>query len=265
MWQLRAKPKTVLFGEKPEWRDAVLGGPVKGRFERHMAPFMGADLTRWDAVVPLSLGDQWQVEMRRAEGQRVRAHLVPGPVRELCHDKLGFVRALEAAGLGHRVPAVRQGAEGHWPLILKPRRGAWGEGQVVLHGPDDLAAQAERLADPGWFLQDAVPGTQESATHLLLVGGRVVFQATAVYRMSGPLSIKGAADPGQVVDWVFDLPELPVLLEVLAAVGLADGVCAINHKPGPGGPLVFEINPRFGGSLGGQIGRFLPAYVAALP
>lgn len=259
--------RRILFGDKPEWREALLQTPMPRRLRRRMAPLAGQDLSAWDLVVPLSLEDQWHIDEARRRGLRVRAPVVPAAARALCDDKLAFARRVMAAGLGARVPPVLDappGRDGPWPVIVKPRQGAWGQGQVVLHGPDGLDAVRHRLSDPGWFLQQAVPGMVEQATHLLLLDGQVRFQATAVYRMSGPFRIKGAAEPGTIVDWLFDLPALAQLLEVLGAVGLTDGVCAINHKAGPDGPLIFEVNPRFGGSLCGQIARFLPACLEAL-
>jgi hypothetical protein len=51
---------------------------------------------------------------------------------------------------------------------------------------------------------------------------------------------------------------------VPVALGFNTGTCCIDYKIDNGLPKLFEINPRYGASLTGDINRYLKAYLRSL-
>ncbi|RVT97673.1 hypothetical protein EOD42_07610 [Rhodovarius crocodyli] len=220
-----------------------------------MALLSEANLCDADVVVPLTLFDRQCLEGRHSPNA-----IVPTAASEaLCHDKLAFNLAVMEAGLGKHIPAIVEVPDS-FPVILKRRRDAWGEHSRILHGlPPSALDPAEH------FLQAYIPGNEEWATHLLLRNGQVMFEATIRYEMPLGPYVKGIRMGELRSEWQTDeTPHLECFQRILQAVGFTEGTCCFDYRVHEGVPLVFELNPRFGGSLMGQIGPYLDAYRAAL-
>lgn len=247
--------RRVLFGGRPEWEDRLREGAAEAGWCPTMAPFEAADFTAFDIVVPLTLHDR--PILQRA---RVWNALFPSAAAEaLCHDKLAFNRAVIAAGLGAHIPPMLA-APCDFPVILKRRCDAWGTHSRILAAPPDQPIDPELE-----FLQTYVPGSEEWATHLLLRDGEILFEATIRYEMPPGPHVKGMRTGELASEWLAGpVPYLDCFRRILRAVGFTDGTCCFDYRLRDGLPLVFELNPRFGGSLMGRIGPYLAAYQAAL-
>lgn len=254
----------ILFGWVPEWQEGLMRGVAALGLEAHMARLDREDPAGFDAVVPLTLPGQAVVERWRAEGRAVRALAIPGAVRALCHDKLALNRALAAKGFGRRLPAEVAPDRAVFPVVFKQRQAAWGQGVRVLDSPTALDAVRGALADGTGFLQAYVPGDEEYAVHLLRQGGRTLFRATIHYRMAGPGLVKGTGAAPVQRTWLPSTPHAPLWDRICDAIGLTEGTACIDYRLTPEGPVLFEINPRIGGSLTQRAGRYLTAYLRAV-
>ncbi|RVT95911.1 hypothetical protein EOD42_12290 [Rhodovarius crocodyli] len=252
--------KRVLFGMRAEWEARLSEGAARAGWAATMAPLDTVDLAAFDIVVPLTLHDQPILERRAAPN----ALFTSASAQALCHDKYAFNRAVTEAGLGAHIPPMLAppilDAPSAYPVILKRRRDAWGEHSRILTAPPELPIDPMEE-----FLQCYVPGVEEWATHLLLRGGEILFEATIRYDMPPGPHVKGMHVGEIASEWmVGPVPHLACFRRILRAVGFTDGTCCFDYRVRDGVPLVFELNPRLGGSLMGRVGPYLSAYHAGL-
>lgn len=258
----------VLCGWKPEWSQALDLALRRGGHDLTMAPLDTTDPAAFDAVIPLALSDQGHLDSHRAAGRTVRGLWPSRFVRLLCDDKLRFNRRLVREGFATHVPRIyrhppRDAAV--YPLILKPRKGAFGRGCVILHSQAEARQHRELFLGETHFLQAYVTGSEEAATHMVLKDGQCLFVATAIYRTGDSPVVRGSDHPIPVARWTRDqTPHYDLFRAMLTAIGFTDGFCALNWRSGPDGPMLFEINPRVGASMTGHIDEAMPAYLAAV-
>jgi len=213
----------------------------------------------FDAVVPLQIMD-YRPLLRHPELRGLK-FLHPSPKTvSLCDDKLRLTMFLISQGFARFVPALRStGAP--YPYVRKKRRGWWGMHCHVVNGAGD-----EREFDPGdnnWFAQALVPGRFEFATHILRAGGQIRYASTFAYEMATPAFVRGAPETPLHTEFIPGCDHLDVFSEMLARLEY-EGTACIDYKVVAGQPVLFEINPRFGGSLSGDVTAYLDAYLAAL-
>lgn len=222
-----------------------------------------ATASDYDLYLPLTLTDY---DALRTSGLDAFLDLaiVPTPSAvEACDDKLVFAELVEQAGLEQYVPR-RVGLLASCPYVLKKRRDAFGRGtSVITTDPADIE-RAERLGSADYFAQELVAGATEFATHMLLSRGRLLHHFTARFQMTSDRTIKGIASSGTYAGSYDATPHLAVFEKMLTVVGFFDGVCCFDYKIVDGQPRVFEINPRFGGSLTMDMTAFLQAYRGAV-
>jgi hypothetical protein len=119
------------------------------------------------------------------------------------------------------------------------------------------------LHDEEWFAQDFMRGEVEFGTHILRVDGQIRYASTFTHVMPKPMLIKGAH--ATAVRSIFSpgCRFLDTFSEILKRLNF-EGTACIDYKVANGKPTIFEINPRFGGSVCKDITPYLDAYVAAL-
>ena len=254
--------QSVLFGMKADWSDALQRGAEATGIRSHMADLRDADLSGFDAVVPLTLWDRDFLDQRRARGERFNALFPSAAAQENCDDKLRFNRLMVRAGFGDHVPKVFSNGDRlplDEPVIIKRRRDEWGkQSRIALVQPG-----ASSLAhDPAQeFLQEYVPGTIELSAHILLRQGKGVFARTARFEMPDIPHVKGINTGYRTLEWQDGSDHLDLFEKILNAVGFHDGTCCIDFREVDGKPKIFEINPRLGGSLTGNVGDYLLRYL----
>jgi hypothetical protein len=248
----------IAFGAFPAWH-GLIRAALDPRYSAQFIELDQADLEAFDAVAPLRMEHYGPLERRPDLFGRKFIHPT-AEVADLCDDKLALTRFLIAKGLGRFTPALR--APGPpYPYVWKRRRGHWGRDCHVVMGPDDETGFD--FADQDWFAQALAPGPVEFATHMLRANGEVRYVSTIAYGMPGPMLIRGQDHEPVSIQLHRGCP-FPVLFgDILSALDYQGTLC-FNYKIIDGKPLIFEINPRYGGSLNYDITAYIDAYFGAL-
>jgi hypothetical protein len=245
----------ILFGDHRTQMPAIARLIDHDRFDVHFADFGEADFAGFDLVVPLRI-DQIDRARDANRGKR-RAVLPDAALVALCDDKLLFNQRLVALGFGEAIPALLPDPPATFPYIRKARRGDFGQGCRMVRGPgEDLG-----IADS--FCQRAVAGADEFVLHLLRVDGAVHYRLCYRYDMGEPLAVRGEAAAARVIEPADDAPALDPCIAILDALGF-EGTCCFNYKLEGGQLRILELNPRFGGSLVGDVTAYVAAHLAAL-
>jgi carbamoylphosphate synthase large subunit len=149
-----------------------------------------------------------------------------------------------AQGFESLIPKI--GRSQNYPYILKKKIDAWGKNSHVISNKQQEQAFSHLLESTDYFCQEFIPGRHEYATHILVKDGRIVCSLNIKYTFDSCTPIKGKDQPAYLA--VSRCPYLELFSDILNAIGF-EGLCCINYKAVDGHPYVFEINPRFGGSL----------------
>jgi hypothetical protein len=251
-------PLRIAFGDFPAWTSLIR--PNLG--PRYAAEFLDlerAPLDEFTAVIPVQL--LHYEPLRRHPEWQGRKFIIPcRDTVALCDDKLRCAEALIAAGFAAQVPRLR-GPGAPYPYMRKRRHGWWGMQCQIIDGPGDETAIDPN--DPAWFCQECVDGPFEFATHVLRAQGEIRYASTVAYKMASRTFIKGSRDTPVHTRLLPGCAHRELFGAILECLGF-EGTACIDYKIVEGAPVIFEINPRFGGSLSLDITRYLDAYVAAL-
>jgi hypothetical protein len=235
-----------LISEKPEWQDEIRQGFQYTGHEVVFGPIAARSSAEFDVVMPLHIPELIQA---RQWPESQTANPIPVPSEEsfsLCDDKLKFGQALIDRGFGGCIPKMMSGPGLETPYILKKRISAWGKDCWVIRDRRDEWRFRDQISDPEFYCQRIVPGAYEFATHILFAKGRIVKSLNIMYEFESETPIKGQDDP--LYRAVHRCPYLDLFSKVLRSIDF-QGLCCVNYKVVRGKPYIFEINPRFGGSL----------------
>lgn len=211
-------------------------------------------------VVP-TIDDELQLfgETRgRFEAQGIRVAVSPPDTARICNDKLETSRVLRRAGVDaaatYPVDALPEGLP--LPLFIKPRVGRGAVDAHALRTSRDLEYFREVVPDA--VVQEYLDGPEYSIDMLCDFDGRplsIVPRRRAVVRA-------GVIDQGCTERH----PALLYLAQSIARVLRFQGPVNIQCRIIGRGPVVFEINPRFGGGIPLTIaaGADFPAMLLAL-
>ncbi|SEM77708.1 hypothetical protein SAMN05192583_1195 [Sphingomonas gellani] len=246
----------VLFGDHSTQMPAIRQFVDHTRFDVSFAEFADIDFLAYDLIVPLRIDQFAPARVANADGRR-RAVLPDAELLDLCDDKLAFNRRLIDLGFGAFVPDLLGDAPDTYPYIRKSRRGDYGQGIRMVRAPGEDAPL------PDSFCQRAVAGADEEVLHLLRVDGRVRYALAYRYTMAGALAVRGAADRPVTTVPADIATALEPCTAMLDALGF-EGTCCFNYKIEDDRPMILELNPRFGGSLVGEVSAYLDAHLAAL-
>lgn len=247
----------ILFGDHRTQMPAIERLVDHARFDVAFAAFDDADFAPFDLVVPLRVDQIAPARAANADGRR-RAVLPTAALVELCDDKLAFNRRLVELGFGEAIPPLLPEGTDRYPYVRKARRGDFGQGVRVVRAPGEDAP-----AIPDSFVQEAVEGADEFVLHLLCVDGVVRYRLCYRYDMGAPLSVRGEAGAPRLIEPADPAPALPTCTAILDALGF-EGTCCFNYKWQGGAIRILELNPRFGGSLVGDVTLYLTAHLAAI-
>ena len=253
----------VLFGVKPDWEPFIRAELDADRYECMFADLHTTDIDAFDLVVPLTLDDYVALE-EQADSARGKALFPSADVVRLCHDKLAFNQLLSSSEFGWTIPPLLEKASLSPPFILKQRQDEFGANTHLVMSPGDSERLGMQLADPEYFAQTYVAGDLEFATHILVQDGRPTFHLNVVYEMGDTYSVKNKHFPQKDVSVNRDDTELDLLVSILSLIGFRNGTCCFNYKYAGDMIQIFELNPRFGGSLKHGINEYLRAYEAAV-
>ena len=248
----------VLFSHKDDWVDPVRERLDRARFSAAFQHLHEADLSTFDCIVPLRLRDY---ETLRGK-EDCANFLIPSRIAvDIADDKLRFNTWLRSGGYGDLVPEFRDGADAY-PFIYKKRRDRAGRNAYVIHSPEEQHAIETAIDADEYFKQRYVPGRKEYTSHFLMADGKIVFDTTVEFTFGDEFFIRGIREPRNTIKKVVT-PFLSVFADILETLDYK-GTCCFNYKIENGKPLVFEINPRAGGSLRLDLNNYLDAYLGAL-
>jgi hypothetical protein len=249
---LRERSLRILISENTEVKDAIRNGFCWSRHTVEFGSLSPESFAEFDLVVPSSVSDLIQA---RQWPQLLAKSPLPFPSEEsflLCDDKYRFNQALIDKGFGKHIPMMGNGLRP--PYILKKRNGIWGEQCWMIHDDEDELRVVDQLKDPAFFRQEIIRGPLEFATHILFANGRIVKSLNIMYEFDTEIPIKGQ------VHWVYTVIHrcayLRLFANILKSIGF-QGLCCVNYKVLRGRPYIFEINPRFGGSLAPYLFSFI--------
>ncbi len=167
-------------------------------------------------------------------------------------NKRSFQAFIESNGLTDYCPAYfHRPEDARFPCIVKRLDLSGSIGVVVVESPHHLeeVLQSPVFAGRPYLLQALVPGDVEFASFCVCDGGRILWHWTFASAMPGRSVIKTEDNDKdrRTVEWP---PGVQRQLETVLAPLDYRGPCIFNYKLTEDGRVqIFEINPRFGGSL----------------
>lgn len=251
--------RVIIYGEhSPDWMTALAPG----------APVWREMLEVGEV---LSIPDTAAAEIPEPRHQHVRTVMIPLMEDHTRHcprrfpslipderaiavlsDKGAFSTYVAAHGFGDLCPRTYEsGAEAVFPCVLKRTDLNGGHGVAVVGSLLDLEA---RLEQPPWegrpvILQSLAAGATEYVTHCVCRYGRVLWHCSFAYALDRPDAIR-THDSGEILGPVPTPPLMLSQIEAFLAPLSYSGPCNVDYKlSGEGNIIVFEINPRLGGSL----------------
>jgi len=234
----------ILFSKHPGLEQEVTNG---FRFSRHKITFAelsSANIEDFDLVVPLYIRDlKYLNEVKHL----IRDNPIPIPSVEsitLCDDKFIFNQALIAKGFASFIP--RMGGVLAFPYMLKKRVDDSSRNAHIISNSDEEQFFNNVISSPEYFRQEMIRGDREYATHILIKDRKITHSINIEYVFDTDLPIKGRNKA--IYTKISRCPYLDTFASILAALDF-EGLCCVNYKELDSQPFIFEINPRFGGSL----------------
>ncbi|MFA5983734.1 MAG: hypothetical protein WC782_06930 [Methylococcaceae bacterium] len=235
--------RNILFSLKPEWEKPIKKGFVFTGHKLTFASFDKNKIADYDLIVPLTIED---VMLMHELGHNLNSNQIPIPSLEciqLCDDKFIFSKKMHSLGFGEYIPEI--GDNLAYPFFLKKKIDTWGANTFLIENDAQFQAKLNSIEQDQFFCQTCVKGQVEYGTHILFMDNKIVFTLTIEKTFAGETSIHGK-DPH--IAGIVDCPFLALFADMLSALNY-QGLCCLNFKIIDGKPYIFEINPRFGGSL----------------
>jgi carbamoylphosphate synthase large subunit len=138
-----------------------------------------------------------------------------------------------------------------YPCILKNVCSDFGKDTYIINKYNDLPKFiTDKTNIDNYIILEPIYGNREYATHIFAIDGEIKIHATVQYSRDKDLYISSGTDKplnayfiNKISDEVFN-----VLVNIMKICSYT-GVCCIDYKIVDNVPIIFEINPRFGGSL----------------
>ncbi|MDB5025180.1 MAG: hypothetical protein JWP78_2935 [Mucilaginibacter sp.] len=216
--------------------------------------FTPENINKNDLVIPLNITD---VRELLKFPHLTKNKLIPIPGLEavnICDDKYLFIETLINKGFKDLLPEV--GNDLSLPFMLKKKVAAGSENCFLISSPEQKLDYMELINSQDYFCQEIIQGTTEYCTHILFKDHKIATSLTIKYNFYGgtPISIKGKDK--LCYKSICKSDHLDAFTAILNAIGY-EGLCNFDYKIIDGKLKVFEINPRFGGSLSRYFFSFL--------
>lgn len=260
MWKGFLRKRTrVLFSHREHWQEAILQSIDQNTYAPYFADIRAADLNHYDLIVPLKLEDIAYLNDTHPElnGEK---YLVPTTaVLDICNDKAQFNQFLSEHGHGQFIPE----AGNEYPYILKKRIDAWGRNSIIIPDSETEDQHADKARSRDYFRQAYIEGRTEYATHILFRNGAVRFHRTVEFDFDTDYYVYGKRDQSAAKRSLAFTPFIDTFGAILTDLNY-EGICCFDYKIQDSQPRIFELNPRYGSSLTGHLGKLMPAYSALL-
>lgn len=169
-----------------------------------------------------------------------------------CRDKARFASFTRSAGLEDLVPRTYANPDSaEFPLVLKRTNKAGGYGVAIIGSKEELLA---RKAQKPWrgrrtILQALLPGHIDHVTHAVARHGRILWHCSYRYDLDQARPLQSAQTIEKRSRHVASPAHIAILERFLVPLDYS-GAVSFDYRLMPDGSLkVFEINPRFGGSM----------------
>lgn len=234
----------ILFSVKPDWEKKIRKGFRFTNHELYFEDFTPGNISNKDLVVPLTIPDLRILIQNR---ELIKNNPIPIPGLEpvnICDDKYLFIQALKKGGFGHLIPKTGTGLP--FPFILKKKTSSYGRDCYLISTAEEADKYNDLMGDPDFFCQEVVWGIYEFATHIIFKDNKILSALTIRYEYPGNVSISGKDK--YIAKNIAECPYLETFSAILKHIGF-EGLCCFDYKVMDDKPFIFEINPRFGGSL----------------
>lgn len=234
----------ILFTGKLDWTADIAKGFIGSRHRVEFGSLPSRNPGEFDLVMPLEISGL--IEARQFP-HLLEKNPIPIPSEEsilLCDDKSRFSQTLIDKGFGEHIPKLWSVCDA--PYVLKKKVGEWGKECWMVRDHRDEWKLRDQLNNPAFYRQEIIRGRNEFATHVLFAKNRIVKSLDVQYEFESDIPIKGQDCPLYTV--VGKCHHLDLFAAILRSIGF-EGLCCVNYKVVDGRPYIFEINPRFGGTL----------------
>jgi hypothetical protein len=209
-------------------------------------------IKNYDMVIPLNMED-----LRKLQNvpELVNNKLVPIPgieVTNICDDKFLFDQTLVEKGFKDFLPKTGQNLQ--FPFLLKKKVSEGGLECYFIYDSEQKEKLIELINNPDYFCQEIIKGKSEFDTHILFKNHQIAASITIENFFEKDAYLKGIDK--FICTKIVQSPYLDIFSEILDSIGF-EGLCCFNYKENHGKPAIFEINPRFDGSLSRYFFSFL--------
>ncbi|GFO56825.1 hypothetical protein GMSM_38320 [Geomonas sp. Red276] len=249
--------RTVLFSRHDDWEWAIRKKLQKSEYTPFFYDLHEIPLSLFNLIVPLTVAAEHRINDRHPALNGKRTLVPADPAITLCDDKERFASHLISHGFGNYVPKTNQKMD--YPFIIKKKVGEWGLDMAVIHDAESGLQYRDWFTSGDFFTQEYIEGSDEYTTHIIMADGKIRFFKTLKFTFQERYFIKGnnfRPLAGMPVDHsrFLDLFE-----RILNSVGY-QGICCFNYKLANDTVKIFEVNPRYGGSLTTFLPEALPLY-----
>jgi len=236
--------KTILFSKKIEW-ETQLRDKIKCH-DTFFYEFDQVDPNLFDIIIPLSLDSQKYLNKHKKYLIPHKAIVPSDFCIDLCNDKLKFYRFLIENNFNEFAPSATGNHK--FPYILKKNIGEFGIGTLIIKDENDEKANNDKINSVNYFTQEYIDGAEEYTAHIICVRNRIIYFKVLMFTFSEKCFVKGKHFEPVAVE-VKDHNEYKEIFENILLKMDYQGICCFNYKTSCGVLIIFEINPRFGGSL----------------
>lgn len=250
---INPKPKLrILFSDQCKGEAFIRKG---FRLSRHHVDFEKLSpekIKTYDLVIPLSMDD---LRLLQDVPELIANNPIPIPSIEstvICDDKFLFDQTLREKGFGQYLP--KTGPNLQLPFLVKKKVSEDGQGCYFVYDAQQKRKLADLIGNPEYFCQEIVRGKNEYDAHILFKNHQVIASLTIKNAFEKDLYLKGRDK--FIYTNIDKSPYLDIFSEILNAIDF-EGLCCFNYKENNGKPAIFEINPRFDGSISRYFFTFL--------
>jgi len=159
---------------------------------------------------------------------------------DILNNKFKFQNFMQKYFLNNILKVV---GNNEFPFILKKNIGGYGFDSYIINNVEEF----NRHNSKNHFCQEPIKGEYELSTHIIY-NTTIKFIKTVKYKCEDSIFIKGLNYNKHCGGTLIDLEQkhVKVFDEILNKINFR-GVCCFDYKIVDDKPIIFEINPRFGG------------------
>ena len=206
----------------------------------------------YDLVIPLNMED---LRAMHTEPGLLTDQLIPIPTLEaidICDDKFLFDQTLVEKGFKEYLPKVGQDLQ--FPFLVKKKISEGGFSCYFIYNEEQKEKFIELIESPDYFCQEIIRGKSEFDAHILFKNHQIAASITIENSFENDTYLKGIDK--YIYTKIVKCPYLDIFSDILNSIGF-EGLCCFNYKENNGKPSIFEINPRFDGSISRYFFTFL--------